>query len=118
MPRVSPRLAGIPPLTSACGQSAVGPKAVGPKAARPEVRGLRGQVRAGGSDKQRLTEDAVLCVRTSAGDIARLALAAPGSDGIGGGDRTTFDVAIRRAGLSLLPRSRLRAVRGGGRGGE
>ncbi|MEU3522862.1 hypothetical protein AB0E62_03180 [Streptomyces sp. NPDC038707] len=51
-------------------------------------------VDAEGTAKQRLTENTVLCVRTSAGNIARLRLTELGSGGSGSENRTMFDIVI------------------------
>lgn len=51
-------------------------------------------VDAEGTEKQQLTKNTVLCIRTSAGNIARLKLTELGSEGIGGEDRNMFDAVI------------------------
>lgn len=49
----------------------------------------------GTKEQQQLTKNTVLCIRTSAGNIARLKLTELGSDGIGGEEnRSRFDAVI------------------------
>ncbi|MDO0917270.1 hypothetical protein QQM39_42635 [Streptomyces sp. DT2A-34] len=55
-------------------------------------------VDAEGTDKQQLTKNTVLCIRTSAGNLARLKLTELGSDGIGSDHRNKFDAVIWDAG--------------------
>ncbi|MFG3247953.1 hypothetical protein [Streptomyces sp. NPDC048187] len=54
-------------------------------------------VDAEGTQKQQLTKNAVLCIRTSAGNIARLELTALGSDGLLSDNRNMFDAVIWNA---------------------
>ncbi|MFF7095927.1 hypothetical protein ACFY9A_26550 [Streptomyces rubradiris] len=63
----------------------------------PGFEECSGTVDAEGTAKQRLTRDTVLCVRTSAGNIARLELTALGSDGVGGDNRAMFDAVVWKA---------------------
>ncbi|MGV9280496.1 hypothetical protein [Streptomyces sp. NPDC003730] len=51
-------------------------------------------VTAAGTKKQQLTKNTVLCIRTSAGNVARLELTALGSDSIASDNRNMFDVVI------------------------
>lgn len=55
-------------------------------------------VNAEGTKKQQLTKNTVLCIRTSAGNIARLKLTELASDGIGSDLRNMFDAIIWAAG--------------------
>ncbi|MFI9422030.1 hypothetical protein ACIG54_00530 [Streptomyces achromogenes] len=63
----------------------------------PSYEKCSSTVDAEGTTKQRLTKKAVLCVRISAGFIARLKLTEFDSDGILGDDRATFDAVLWRA---------------------
>ncbi|NEA16903.1 hypothetical protein [Streptomyces halstedii] len=60
----------------------------------PSYEECTNMVDAEGTRKQQLTKNGVLCVRTSAGNIARLKLTALGSDGIGSDNRNMFDAVV------------------------
>ncbi|MGA5268708.1 hypothetical protein [Streptomyces lydicamycinicus] len=51
-------------------------------------------ITAEGANEQQLTKNVVLCIRTSAGNIARLKLTELGSNGIGSDYRNKFDAVI------------------------
>ncbi|MFH8345097.1 hypothetical protein [Streptomyces sp. NPDC018045] len=69
----------------------------GPTTSLPGYGECLHTVNAAGAAKQQLTKNTVLCVRTSAGNIARLKLTALGADGIGSDPRTMFDAVIWHA---------------------